>query len=242
MSPLRGFWNGSGVEFFCHFTWQECLWWHYGGTVKRLVTKASLQRPYDDQIVTLDALMEFCVQNIPGIKLFNVTPEEIANAASQLKDRFERAKTVKGTQQYHRFVPISSTMLHVYKLHVSAQEASPDAVHIVDRHDAHAHDEQEQHAQLELKEIREQCFVCCIYDGLPWVGMVDEISKEFGDYHIKVMHPRGQSKQFKWPAQEDQCWITEDDILCQIDTPSLTSSSSRHYRGLAASAMRKIKR
>ncbi|KAJ8018508.1 hypothetical protein HOLleu_43471 [Holothuria leucospilota] len=41
-----------------------------GGTVKRLVTKASLQHPYSDQILTSEAIMDFCTENIPGIKLF----------------------------------------------------------------------------------------------------------------------------------------------------------------------------
>ena len=44
-----------------------------GGTVKRLVTKASLQRPYTDQILTADAIISFCEENIPGIKFFKCT-------------------------------------------------------------------------------------------------------------------------------------------------------------------------
>ena len=53
------------------------------------------------------------------------------------------------------------------------------------------------------------------------IGMVDEISDEFGDinYHIKFMYPHG-------PAKEDTCWVGEESILCQISAPSLTSSSS----------------
>lgn len=35
-----------------------------GGTVKRLLTKASLQRPYSDPILTIEAIMEFCVEKI----------------------------------------------------------------------------------------------------------------------------------------------------------------------------------
>ena len=58
------------------------------------------------------------------------------------------------------------------------------------------------------------------------IGMVDEISDEFGDYHIKFMHPQGPLKQFRWPAKEDTCWVGEESILCQISAPSLTSSSS----------------
>ena len=42
----------------------------------RLVAKASLQRPYHDQILTAetaDAITDFCKEHIPGIKFFNVT-------------------------------------------------------------------------------------------------------------------------------------------------------------------------
>ena len=43
-----------------------------GGTVKRRVTKASLQRPYNDQILTSDAIINFCNENIHRIKFLNV--------------------------------------------------------------------------------------------------------------------------------------------------------------------------
>ena len=191
-----------------------------GGTVKRLVTKASLQRPYDKQILTCDAMMEFCVQNIPGIQFFNVTPEVISHTETMLKNRFELAQTVKGTQQFHRYVPISTSMLQVYRL--SNQSSPPDAVPISSRNP-----QVEPPVQL---EIAEQNFVCCLYDGSPWIGMVDEISEEFGDFHINFMHPRGPTKQFSWPSKVDHCWVAEEDILCIINTPSLTSSSSRKYR------------
>ena len=50
-----------------------------GGTVKRLVL-ASLQRPYNDQILTSDAIINFCNENIHGIKFFNVPPEDVARS------------------------------------------------------------------------------------------------------------------------------------------------------------------
>ena len=43
-----------------------------GGTVKRLTRKASLQTPVSDQILTLDAIYSYCVENISGIKFFKV--------------------------------------------------------------------------------------------------------------------------------------------------------------------------
>ena len=137
----------------------------------------------------------------------------------QLQDRFLKAKTVKGTQQYHRFVPVSKSSLHAYKL--SRQEDQPDLAHT-----SSSQDEEETNPSIDIKE---QSFVCCMYDSFPWIGMVDEISDEFGDYHVKFMHPHGPANQFSWPAKEDTCWVGEENILCQINAPSLTSSSSRKY-------------
>ena len=37
------------------------------GTVKRLVSRASLQRPMNDQILTVNAFFEFCSKNIKNI-------------------------------------------------------------------------------------------------------------------------------------------------------------------------------
>ena len=37
-----------------------------GGTVKRLTARASLQRPYSDQILDVSSMLAFCKTNIPG--------------------------------------------------------------------------------------------------------------------------------------------------------------------------------
>ena len=42
-------------------------WDGLGGTVKRLATKASLQRPYKDQIMNVQQLYLWSKENIPGI-------------------------------------------------------------------------------------------------------------------------------------------------------------------------------
>lgn len=192
-----------------------------GGTVKRLVTKASLQRPYNNQILTSDAVLDFCQENIPGIKFFNVTPDEIQIAEGHLKDRFETAQTVKGTLQFHRFVPVSKSVLKVYKL--SSQVNPPALVHVTADES-----EMEDMDIPEPLQIEEQGYVCCLYDNLPWIGRVEEISDEFGDYHITFMHPSGPAKQFHWPSHNDQCWVKESDILCAIGPPFPISSCSRY--------------
>ena len=93
-----------------------------GGTVKRPVTKASLQWLYNDQILTSDAIINFCKENIHGIKFFNVPSEDVARSETELKVRFELARTVKGNLQFHRFVPVSKSRLYVYRLIAQAND------------------------------------------------------------------------------------------------------------------------
>lgn len=113
--------------------------------------------------------------------------------------------------------------MQVFKL--SAQSNPPELVQIQDPSNF---DDSNDNSQIPL-EIKGQNFVFCLYDGLPWIGLVDEVLEEFGVYNVKFMHPRGLSMQFHWPSKADRCWIPERDTLCVINTPSLTLSSSRNY-------------
>ena len=48
-----------------------------GGTVKRLVATASLQKPVSNQILSAEAMFKSCQQSINAIKFVNVTVEEM---------------------------------------------------------------------------------------------------------------------------------------------------------------------
>ena len=43
-------------------------------------------------------------------------------------------------------------------------------------------------------ELKKQNYVCCLYDIEAWVGLVEDISEEHGDFFICFMHPHGPSK------------------------------------------------
>lgn len=198
-----------------------------GGTVKRLLTKASLQRPYTNPILTSEAIMNFCTKNIPGINFFNITPEDITKHDSKLQVRFQGAKTVKGTQQFHRLVPVSKSTMNAYKL--SLQSDPPDLVAVLDSKDRRELPEMPE--EPPTNEVKKQNYVCCLYDNEAWIGLVDEVSDEHGDFLIRFMHPHGPSKLFHWPNTEDTCWISEGDILCVIDALSLASSGRMYCLG-----------
>ena len=50
-----------------------------GGTVKRLLLRASLQRPVNDQILSFDKVMTFCTTSIKGITFFEISKDDMAS-------------------------------------------------------------------------------------------------------------------------------------------------------------------
>ena len=130
---------------------------------------------------------------------------------------YKGTKAVKGTQQFHRLVPVSKSKMHAYKL--SLQSDPPELVSVLD-----SEDDMTELPEEPPIEVKKQNYVCCLYDNEAWVGLVEDVSEEHGDFFIRFMHPHGPSKLFHWPNNEDTCWISEGDILCIIDSPSLASS------------------
>jgi hypothetical protein len=71
-----------------------------GGTVKRLAARASLQRPYDKQILTPAAFFQFCEESIPNINFKFSTNQDYEIEEKILKDRHLSAITIAGTSKY----------------------------------------------------------------------------------------------------------------------------------------------
>lgn len=83
-----------------------------GGTVKRLAGRASLQRPFQDQIQTPEDLFSWARENIKGVRVIWVPKAAVTERRAHLASRFSTAKAIKGTRSLHYFKPISlSTML-----------------------------------------------------------------------------------------------------------------------------------
>ena len=99
-----------------------------GGTVKRLATRASLQRPLDNQILTPYQLFEFASQDIFGITSFYVNSETVKKTAAILEPQFAKAERLNGTRNHHQFVPEGSSMRMI---HISESNSNADN-HIID--------------------------------------------------------------------------------------------------------------
>ena len=96
--------------------------------VKRLAARASLQRPYGDQIMTHRQLYEGAQHDIPTVTFNYCTQEQYDEEKSLLEERFELSRPIiVSTQSLHSAIPISTNELVVRKYsnsHVNDDGAS----------------------------------------------------------------------------------------------------------------------
>ena len=86
-----------------------------GGTIKQEATIASLQHPYQDQILTPSKLFEFIQSNLHSINAKFVTVDDWHVEEEFLCAQFLGTKTIAGTQKLHSFKPINRSTLEVRK-------------------------------------------------------------------------------------------------------------------------------
>lgn len=84
-----------------------------GGTLKRLATKASLQRLYTNHILTAKDLFDWTKSHVSTINTAFVTEEEHDAFEKKIKNRYNNVKTIRGTQSFHCFLPVDKTSINV---------------------------------------------------------------------------------------------------------------------------------
>ena len=85
-----------------------------GGTVKRKVLRASLQRPVSNQILTFSALVEYCDSSIQGIEFMVITKEEMVPAREKLNSRYQLGDTVPGSRSAHHIIDATIFIDHSF--------------------------------------------------------------------------------------------------------------------------------
>ena len=130
-----------------------------GGTIKRLTARASLQRPIKNQILTAMEVLEYCQKEVQGIISIYISKETVVELRKQMVERYQYAKTVPGTRSYHQFIPLSNTKLAVKT--VSEENDYSFTFNF--------------ECNTTALQIKIAGFVSCIYDGQPWIGVVEEI-------------------------------------------------------------------
>ena len=129
-----------------------------GGTVKRLATKVSLQKPYEEQIMTPFQLYEWASSNISGIFFDYCSVEEYESEKINLERRFENCRTIPGTRRLHYFVPQSRETV-LTKRYSACSNSQVQRV-------------TKASAELEMEEVTG--YVTCIYGNQWWVAQVLE--------------------------------------------------------------------
>ena len=142
-----------------------------GGTVKRLAAKASLQRPYEDQIMTPFQLYEWA------------STEEYKREKTFLEDRFQKSRTVVGTRSLHAFIPKTTDTITTKRFSLST--TSKDVKVMNER------------GELEMEEV--SGYVICIHNNQWWLGCVLEKNSENAQVKLSLLRPSGPSRSFRYP-------------------------------------------
>lgn len=189
-----------------------------GGTTKRMAARASLQRPFENQILTPNDLFVYCDQTLPGIKFLFITKEEVEEARPALEERFQFGRTLAGTRENHQFVPIDQNQIRVSRV---SNDTTSFTASINQNFEI-------QNNGIKVANLMPGQYIACIYDNLWWIGNICEISEEQHDAFISFMHPHGPAPSFHWPDRNDCCWIPEEHLIATIPAPS-AASMGRQY-------------
>ena len=85
-----------------------------GGSVKRKVRVASLQRPLDNQLINAIDVFEYCKTNIHNDFHFEfVLKTEVEILRPSYKEDMEKLETLPGTRTFHHIKPINGKLKHI---------------------------------------------------------------------------------------------------------------------------------
>ena len=188
-----------------------------GGTVKRLTARASLQRPYSEQILTVSLMLSFCKANIPGITFIYISKERMEDVRTEIKERFVMGHTIPGTRSYHFFTPVNTNVIAFKR--TAEDDSFAGSLNITGEPEM---------KDVSTETIRLNEYIACRYDEKWWLGVVDEVSEVEQDVKINFLHPPGPSRSFRWPRRPDVCWVSITDIIYQIEAP--VTATGRTYK------------
>ena len=182
-----------------------------GGTTKREAAKASLQRPYKEQILTPRQLFEFCDKNLLGIKYIFVGAEEVDQNEKDLRKRFDECCAIPDTRERHRLVPINNNTVRCYR--TSTSKTYEDIV-ITNT------------PMYTISEVKKNDLIICIYDNEWYPAEVQNINTEHNDVYVTFFSPPGPRTSFK--KSSEQCWVPIANVLQKITPLQLSRSSARN--------------
>ena len=187
-----------------------------GGTVKRSVAKASLQRIYKNQILTSEDMFNYCTEHLSNkIKFFYTTNEEIEASTRKLNERFSESLQIPGTRKFHKFVPVNE--IKIKALEISFDENG------IERSTQKTND------CIPLNPIVEPHngdYIVCKYNETNWVGFV-ELCDEFNDFGVSFLYPSGSWRYYYFPEKKYFCYVDMAYILGILSIPTLKAGTTR---------------
>lgn len=178
-----------------------------GGTVKRLAAKASLQRPYNNQIMTPRQLFEFGRENIREIYFIYSTTAEWKKEELVLEERFKNAYKIPGSQKLHSFVPVSQVEMEVRT--VSSMSQASKIVRVT-----------KEAKEINFEDVKG--FVTVIYDNKWWLACVLETYSDTLEVKLNFLTPKGPSNSFHYPLKPDILVVPYVNILTVVDPITAT--------------------
>jgi hypothetical protein len=187
-----------------------------GGTVKRSLTKASLQRTVSEQIIKPIDAYNYCIKKLSQkIIFFYIEGKEIKKVSESLFKRFSKATLIKGTQKLHRFRPLNTKNIAVY------ETSSDENFKIIDIAEGKVFDI---NLNIEINN-----YIACIYDSELWIGIVEDHDEYYNDYKINFLKPSGIKEEYSFPEKADRCLVQKDNILSVLNDPKLVGGSRIKY-------------
>ena len=181
------------------------------GLLKDLQPRASLQRPYNDQIMTPRQLFEYCTET--QLEYTFTTKEEYNSEGTLLEARFSSANTIVGTRGLHAFKPISLNQLEV-KVYSTCAEARVVSLNTASQDN------------LALENIKG--FVTLAYNNKWYLAVTLQTFPNTEEVKVSCLEPAGPARSFVQPQTQDILVIPASDVLTLVDP--FISSTARCYR------------
>ena len=202
-----------------------------GGTTKRLVARASLQAPVENQIFTAYQMFEWADKNIEGIKYFYVSNNDVKTNtdAYKLDARFSLSKTICGTRSHHSFVPMSEGKLEMRRL--SSDPDSLCSIVSIGDHAVKPSTSSDVQSLTDPNEYQPGQYIACTYDNEWYIGIIMGHSEEQNDVYVRFMTRAKNSNALSWSEDtRNECWVPFQDIICVVSAPEMQGHGGRQNR------------
>lgn len=173
------------------------------------MTRASLQRPLSDQILSFDAVKNFC-HTIKGITFFSISKDDMVPIRERLEERYKLGSTVDTTRSCHHFQPESTSAIHAKYLSVEGRFSVFHSFTV---------SPEEAYTRL-ISSLKPNDYITCQYGDHQWLALIGEVNHEEKDVFCKFMHPHGYTENFCWPARDDKAYIPFSKILMKVHIPN----------------------